>query len=323
MSEYLIHFGVKGQKWGRRNWQNYDGSYTAAGRQHYGIGERRIAGSNQNKNYSVQQRNRDRSLARARGGVKRIKRASQAMARARVGKYVGAVAGSAGGMAVAPAIEKAISVGGTPSGLWRAHYLIDTAMAKVGGTPSGLWRAHSYSYRLGAKTAAAVIGVYGGLAIGRIVGKKVDKLIETNSKGNGSKSYRYGYGKGGVRRIRSQESTRINQTRARDTRAERIGAVVGGVSGTALGGTVIRDAITLGGTAVATILGGSEIKDGASVAGLQVGRRLLDASESNLGYRFITDYIGSTAGEAIGRKVGRSIGMHSKGNGSKSYRRSY
>ena len=186
MSEYLIHYGVKGQKWGRRNWQNYDGSYTAAGRQHYGIGERRIARSNINKNYSVQQRNRDRSLygkggakrtsqamARARGGVKRIKRTSQAMARARVGEYVGAVAGSYAGQFVgAPAIEKAI--------------------LSVGGTPSGLWRAHSYSYRLGAKIAATVIGVYGGLAIGMIVGKKVDKLIETNSKGNGSKSYRYG-----------------------------------------------------------------------------------------------------------------------------------
>lgn len=34
----LNHYGVKDQKWGRRRWQNPDGSYTQAGRVHYGIG---------------------------------------------------------------------------------------------------------------------------------------------------------------------------------------------------------------------------------------------------------------------------------------------
>lgn len=34
----LSHYGAKGQKWGRRRWQNPDGSYTQAGRVHYGIG---------------------------------------------------------------------------------------------------------------------------------------------------------------------------------------------------------------------------------------------------------------------------------------------
>lgn len=41
MSEYpsyLIHYGVEGQKWGVRRWQNEDGSYTPEGREHYGIG---------------------------------------------------------------------------------------------------------------------------------------------------------------------------------------------------------------------------------------------------------------------------------------------
>lgn len=46
MSEYylskkeLYHHGVKGQKWGQRNYQNEDGSLTAAGREHYGYGKR-------------------------------------------------------------------------------------------------------------------------------------------------------------------------------------------------------------------------------------------------------------------------------------------
>ena len=38
--DYLMHYGVKGQKWGLRQWQNPDGSLTAAGREHYGYGAR-------------------------------------------------------------------------------------------------------------------------------------------------------------------------------------------------------------------------------------------------------------------------------------------
>lgn len=36
--EELYHHGVKGQKWGVRNYQNEDGSYTSAGKSRYGIG---------------------------------------------------------------------------------------------------------------------------------------------------------------------------------------------------------------------------------------------------------------------------------------------
>ena len=45
MSEYpsyLIHYGVQGQKWGNRRYQNEDGSLTPEGREHYGIKERDI-----------------------------------------------------------------------------------------------------------------------------------------------------------------------------------------------------------------------------------------------------------------------------------------
>ena len=34
----LYHWGIKGQKWGQRRWQNEDGSLTPAGREHYGYG---------------------------------------------------------------------------------------------------------------------------------------------------------------------------------------------------------------------------------------------------------------------------------------------
>ena len=36
---YLAHYGVKGQKHGLRRYQNEDGTLTAEGREHYGIGE--------------------------------------------------------------------------------------------------------------------------------------------------------------------------------------------------------------------------------------------------------------------------------------------
>lgn len=38
-NDYLIHYGVKGQKHGVRRYQNDDGSLTAEGRDHYGVGE--------------------------------------------------------------------------------------------------------------------------------------------------------------------------------------------------------------------------------------------------------------------------------------------
>lgn len=39
----LYHHGIKGQKWGLRRFQNEDGSLTAAGREHYGYGEVKVA----------------------------------------------------------------------------------------------------------------------------------------------------------------------------------------------------------------------------------------------------------------------------------------
>lgn len=38
-SDFLAHYGVKGQKWGTRQWQNADGTYTEAGKIHYGWGQ--------------------------------------------------------------------------------------------------------------------------------------------------------------------------------------------------------------------------------------------------------------------------------------------
>lgn len=45
----LCHHGVKGQKWGVRRYQNADGSLTAKGRVHWGVGGPRHAASNSKK----------------------------------------------------------------------------------------------------------------------------------------------------------------------------------------------------------------------------------------------------------------------------------
>lgn len=41
MSDYLVHYGIRGQKHGDRRYQNYDGSLTPLGRIRYGVGEAR------------------------------------------------------------------------------------------------------------------------------------------------------------------------------------------------------------------------------------------------------------------------------------------
>lgn len=46
-NDTLVHFGVKGQKWYKRNYQNEDGTLTAEGRIHYGYGQARGVGGAQ------------------------------------------------------------------------------------------------------------------------------------------------------------------------------------------------------------------------------------------------------------------------------------
>lgn len=53
----LMHYGVKGQRKGLRRYQNEDGSLTAEGRDHYGVGEERQPGSTASTQQSNSERN--------------------------------------------------------------------------------------------------------------------------------------------------------------------------------------------------------------------------------------------------------------------------
>lgn len=65
-SNELYHHGIKGMKWGRRRFQNSDGSLTAAGRKRYSGGG--ITGAIRNKQYS----NAERDLANVKSKQKQV-----------------------------------------------------------------------------------------------------------------------------------------------------------------------------------------------------------------------------------------------------------
>lgn len=59
--DFIAHYGIKGQKWGQRQWQNEDGTYTEAGKERY------WGGSQQNSNLVPRQSSVQTSNAVRRG----------------------------------------------------------------------------------------------------------------------------------------------------------------------------------------------------------------------------------------------------------------
>ena len=79
---YLIHYGVKGQKWGERRYRNEDGSLTAEGREHYGVGKmtdtkRYLGGDNMRRGFAKWREKRhaqNLEKAKASGNQKKIEK---------------------------------------------------------------------------------------------------------------------------------------------------------------------------------------------------------------------------------------------------------
>lgn len=65
MEYYIAHHGVQGQKWGVRRYQNGDGSLTAAGRAHYGVGDARASSSGEGHGTARVKRMQDKSNVKA------------------------------------------------------------------------------------------------------------------------------------------------------------------------------------------------------------------------------------------------------------------
>ena len=89
---YLIHHGVKGQRHGFRRYQNEDGSLTAEGRDHYGVGEARGqgSGSEPKKRYlgglHDKQGNPVRMIDNVKAGYRNLPRTAKAGLKALFGK---------------------------------------------------------------------------------------------------------------------------------------------------------------------------------------------------------------------------------------------
>ena len=161
MSTYLMHHGIRGQKWGVRRYENPDGTLTEAGKRRYA------------ENYDSKQRRRDLAVYGCRG-VKRINkrmlegesisgarsyeasRIASARRSARTAGQIGATAGS---------------IGGAIGGYFASKYLKTKipALNEAMRDPT-VNMAVSAAVSAGAASVGTSIGRYGGQSIAMIAG---------------------------------------------------------------------------------------------------------------------------------------------------------
>ena len=72
MEYYIAHHGVKGQKWGERQYQNADGSLTPAGRIHYGVGNARVSSSGEGHGTARVKKTQEKSNVKAANKEKKV-----------------------------------------------------------------------------------------------------------------------------------------------------------------------------------------------------------------------------------------------------------
>ena len=150
---FLAHYGVKGQKWGQRNYQNEDGSYTQAGAERYwggGHGRQQTGAAPQmQRSVALRQKMSPESLAKRRQTLQ--ERAKEK--RRRVLKIAAGVSLAAIGIAGYAAIKR--------NGL-RRNYSFASEFAKAGGDSINAKRYKDFAdnvtkrqaLKIGAKQAA-------------------------------------------------------------------------------------------------------------------------------------------------------------------------
>lgn len=93
MQNYLIHWGILGQKWGKRNYQYEDGSLTPEGRDHYGVGPprselaKKLADPNVHKINMKKIRKKDDKWLRKQDRTTRVKLQKQTQKSKEMRKY--------------------------------------------------------------------------------------------------------------------------------------------------------------------------------------------------------------------------------------------
>lgn len=165
MNNYLIHYGVFGQKWGKRNYQYEDGSLTPEGRVHYGVNEKR----SENPRYSSDQKRRDRSVYGRSGSVrieKRINRGeSISGARSREADRINSARRTA---QTAGAVGRTVGeVGGAIAGFMMSKKVTDALATKFDAVNDpAVNLAVRAAISAGASKVGKLIGSEGGRSIG-------------------------------------------------------------------------------------------------------------------------------------------------------------
>lgn len=176
--DFMYHHGIRGQRWGRRRYQDMEGHYTAEGRERYGIGDGMPYHNLNYKpkdapNYSTAQRSRDRALY-GNGAVRRINKRMlngegvQGARRYEVERIEGA-------RSRARVLGEAGKVAGTAAGLVGGMYLSQKVLRNVPGL-SEIMESPVNRIVIGLATEDAamkvgkLMGQYGGQSIGMLMG---------------------------------------------------------------------------------------------------------------------------------------------------------
>lgn len=161
MSTYLQHFGIKGQKWGVRRYENPDGTLTEAGKKRYA------------ENYDSKQRRRDLAVYGGRG-VKRInKRMLEGESISGARSYEASrIAGARKSAKVAGQVGSTVgAIGGGIGGYFGTKYLRTKipALNEAMRDPN-VNMAVSAAMSAGAASVGKSIGRYGGQSAAMIAG---------------------------------------------------------------------------------------------------------------------------------------------------------